>query len=106
MNALLNADLPVNLFDGAVYLCLAVAIISGYRSGLLRALATIFGYVIAAPVAVAMMPYVTPVLNERLKLPPAQSSLAFFVVFLVIGFVLGALMRRWERRERWEWGQQ
>ena len=93
MNALLNADLPVNLFDGAVYLCLAVAIIAGYRSGLLRSLATIFGYIIAAPVAVAIMPYVTPILNERLKLPPAQSSLAFFVVFLVIGFVLAALLR-------------
>lgn len=93
MNDILNADLPVNLFDGAVYLFLAVAIISGFRSGLLRSLATIFGYVIAAPVAVAIMPYVTPILTERLKLPPAQSSLAFFAVFLVIGFILAALLR-------------
>lgn len=93
MNALLNADLPVNLFDGAIYLFLAVAIISGYRSGLLRALATIFGYVVAAPVAVAVMPIVTPILTERFNLPPAQSSLAGFVIFLVIGFVLAALMR-------------
>jgi membrane protein required for colicin V production len=36
-------DLPINLFDGAVYLCLAVAVIAGFRSGLLRSLATIFG---------------------------------------------------------------
>lgn len=93
MNGLLNADLPVNLFDGAVYLCLAVAIIAGYRSGLLRSLATIFGYVIAAPVAVALMPYITPILVERIKLPPAQTSLAFFAVFVVIGFVLSALLR-------------
>lgn len=93
MNGLLNADLPVNLFDGAVYLCLAVAIIAGYRSGLLRSLATIFGYVIAAPVAVALMPYIAPILVERIKLPPAQTSLAFFAVFVVIGFVLSALLR-------------
>jgi membrane protein required for colicin V production len=93
MNGLLNADLPVNLFDGAVYLCLAVAIIAGYRSGLLRSLATIFGYVIAAPVAMALAPYLTPVLVERVKLPPTQTSLAFFAVFLVIGFALSALLR-------------
>ena len=93
MNALLNADLPINLFDGAIYLFLAIAVISGFRSGLLRSLATIFGYVIAAPVAVALMPYLTPTLTERLKLPPAQMSLAFFVVFLVIGFVVDALLR-------------
>jgi membrane protein required for colicin V production len=93
MNTFLNADLPVNLFDGAIYLCLVIAIISGFRSGLLRSLATIFGYVIAAPVAVALMPYLTPILAERLKLPPAQVSLAFFAVFFVIGFVLAALLR-------------
>lgn len=93
MNSALNADLPVNLFDLAVYVCLAVAVIAGFRSGLLRSLATIFGYVIAAPVAVAAMPYLTPLLTERFKLPPAQQSLVFFVVFVVIGFVLAALLR-------------
>lgn len=93
MNSLLNADLPINLFDGAIYLFLAIAIISGFRSGLLRSLATIFGYIIAAPIAVAIMPYITPILTERLKWPPAQTSLAFFVVFFVIGFVIAALLR-------------
>jgi membrane protein required for colicin V production len=89
----LQSDLPVNLFDLAVYICLIVAVIAGFRSGLLRSLATIFGYVIAAPVAVALMPYLNPVLAERFHLPPAQTSLAFFVVFFVIGFVLAALLR-------------
>ena len=37
-------DLPVNLFDAAVYLCLFVAVVSGFRTGLLRSLATMFGY--------------------------------------------------------------
>ncbi|MDO9411227.1 MAG: CvpA family protein [Pseudolabrys sp.] len=86
-------DLPINLFDGAVYLCLAVAVISGFRSGLLRSLATIFGYVIAAPVAVALMPYLTPILSERLKWPPTQVSLAFFAVFIIIGIIVAALLR-------------
>jgi membrane protein required for colicin V production len=89
----MNADLPINLFDGAIYLCLAVAIISGFRSGLLRSLATIFGYVIAAPVALAIMPYLTPILSERLKWAPAQTSLSFFAVFIVIGFIVAALLR-------------
>jgi len=89
----MNNDLPVNLFDLAIYVCLAFAIVAGYRSGLLRSLATIFGYVIAAPVAVALMPYLTPVLAERLHLPPAQMSLAFFFIFFVIGFILAAMLR-------------
>ena len=51
-------SLPINPFDAAVAtLTLLVAIIAGFRSGLLRSLATIFGYVVAAPVAVAAAPY-------------------------------------------------
>lgn len=87
------ASLPINLFDAAVYVCLAVAVIAGFRSGLLRSAATIIGYVAAAPVAVTAAPYLTPFLTERLKLPPAQTSVAFAIVFLAIGFVLGALLR-------------
>jgi membrane protein required for colicin V production len=92
MNDFLS-EMPINAFDAAIYFCLAVAIISGLRSGLLRSLATIFGYLIAAPVAIALMPFLTPVLTERLKMPPAQTSLAFFIIFFVIGFILAALMR-------------
>lgn len=93
MNAALNADLPVNAFDLAVYVYLAIAVFAGYRSGLLRSLATIFGYVIAAPVAVAAMAYLAPVLAARFELPPAQLSLAYFVVFFILGIILAALLR-------------
>lgn len=86
-------ELPFNPFDGAVYLCLAVAVIAGLRSGLMRSLATIVGYLIAAPVAVAVTPYLAPLVNARLQLTPAQLPLLFFAVFFVIGFVLAALMR-------------
>ena len=89
----MNAILTINPFDAAIYLCLAVAMIAGLRSGLLRSLATIFGYLAAAPVAVAAAPYLTPVLTEQFRLPPAQVWLAYFGVFLVVGFVLGALLR-------------
>jgi len=86
-------NLPVNLFDAAIYLCLAVAVIAGFRSGLLRSLATIFGYIAAAPIAVVAVPYLAPILIGQFNLPPAQAWLAFAGIFLVIGFVLGALLR-------------
>lgn len=89
----MNTDLPINLFDLAVYVCLAFAIIAGFRSGLLRSLATIFGYVVAAPVAVTLMPYLTPIFADRLHLSPEKMPLAFLGVLFVIGFVLAALLR-------------
>lgn len=89
----MNADLPINAFDLAIYAYLAVAVFFGYRSGLLRSLATIFGYVIAAPVAITAMSYLTPLLAERLQLPPQQSSLAYFAVFFILGILLAALLR-------------
>lgn len=87
------ASLPINLFDAVIYLCLAVAVIAGFRAGLLRSLATIFGYIAAAPLAVAAAPYLAPILISQFKLPPSQTWLAFTGVFLVIGFLLGALLR-------------
>ena len=86
-------SMAINPFDAAIYICLAVAIVAGFNSGLLRSLATIFGYVCAAPVAVAAMPYVSPYLTGQLKLPAAQTWLSFIAVFLLAGIVLGALMR-------------
>lgn len=83
----------MNSFDAAVYACLAVAIISGFRSGLLRSLATIFGYVAAAPVALAIAPYLAPVLNAQLHLAPSQNWLVLAGLFTVAGIILGALMR-------------
>jgi membrane protein required for colicin V production len=85
--------MSMNLFDAAIYVCLAVAVIAGFSSGLLRSLATIFGYVAAAPVALAAAPYLTPILADQFKLPPSQAWLAYAGIFLVIGFVLGALLR-------------
>jgi membrane protein required for colicin V production len=40
-------------FDAAIYVLAIVAVIMGFNSGLLRSMATIFGYLIAMPIAVA-----------------------------------------------------
>jgi membrane protein required for colicin V production len=90
---LMPADLPFNLFDGAVVLFLIIAVVSGLRTGLMRSLATILGYAVAAPAAVALAPYVLPLVNERFQFGPAQAPLILFALFFVIGFVLAALMR-------------
>ena len=86
-------SMPVNPFDAVVYVCLFVAIVAGLRSGLLRGLATIVGYVAAAPVAVAAAPFLSPILIEQFKIPPAQTWAMFAGMFLAIGFVLGLLLR-------------
>jgi membrane protein required for colicin V production len=83
----------MNLFDAAIYLCLIVAIIAGFRSGLLRSLATIFGYLCAAPLAVAAAPYLKPILAGQFHLSPAQNWLVLFGIFVAIGMVLSALLR-------------
>jgi membrane protein required for colicin V production len=87
------SSLPVNPFDTAVYLCLAVAIIAGFRSGLLRSMATIFGYVAAMPVAVTAAPSLSLFLIDKLKMPQAQSWAVFVGLFLIGGLLLSALLR-------------
>jgi membrane protein required for colicin V production len=85
--------LSINPFDAAVYICLLVAVVAGYRSGLLRSLATIFGYVMAAPLAVAAAPYLSSILVNQFHLPQAQAWLGFAGIFLVFGFGLSAMLR-------------
>jgi membrane protein required for colicin V production len=46
----------MNSFDLAVIGILIVAVVMGFSSGLLRSLATILGYVGAAPVSIAVSP--------------------------------------------------
>jgi membrane protein required for colicin V production len=83
----------VDPFDAVVYLCLAAAIIAGFFSGLVRSLATIFGYLVAAPVAVALMPYLSPVLAGQFHRASTGDWLWFTVVFAVIGIAFGAVSR-------------
>ena len=83
------ASLPINAFDGAVYLCLTIAVITGFGSGLLRSLATIFGYLAAMALSVALTPFTI----AQFHIPPAQTWVVYVVVFFVAGVLLGTLLR-------------
>lgn len=87
------ASLPINLFDAAVYFCLAVAVIAGFRSGLLRSMATIFGYLAAMALAVAMTPRLAQFLIDGFHMPPGQIWAVYVGIFLGAGILLGALLR-------------
>ena len=83
----------MNVFDAVIIAAALVAIVMGYRSGLLRALATIFGYVAAAPVAIVLAPKVVPALSAMVPVFGKSDGILFFVIFLLIGMVLAALLR-------------
>jgi membrane protein required for colicin V production len=85
--------LSINAFDAAVYILTILAVIMGFASGLLRSLATIFGYVAAAAIAVAAAPRLTPFLAAQFKLPQAQDWIVPVGIFLVSGILLGAALR-------------
>ena len=86
-------SLPTNPFDAAVYICLFVAVVMGFMTGLLRSLATILGYTAAMGLAVALAPQLSPLLSAQSKVPPAQAWLVFAAVFLAAGILLSALLR-------------
>jgi membrane protein required for colicin V production len=84
----------MNSFDAVVYALLILALVTGFRAGFLRSVATILGYVAAMPVAVKATPLVSPELPAPSTEPWAQVSLAFVAIFIVTGIVLAALLRR------------
>lgn len=83
----------MNSFDAVVYLALAVAVVTGFNSGLLRSLVTILAYLLAMPIAAAILSLLSPNLVAIPGAPVAQNSIAFFVVFLITGMALGKVAR-------------
>ena len=83
--------ISTNPFDLALYICLFLAVVMGFMTGLLRSLATIFGYIGAMGVAVVAAPRVTPFFSSTFKAPAVQNCLV--VIFIVAGIVLSALLR-------------
>ncbi len=85
----------MNHFDAAVGALAIAAFVIGFRTGLLRSLATILGYVGAAPVAVWATSFISPAIAGQSSANSLnmQSSLIFFGVFLVAGIGLGMLLR-------------
>jgi membrane protein required for colicin V production len=80
-------------FDIAVYVVTALAVVSGFKTGLLRSLATIGGYVIAMPLAVTLTPLVAPIASQSLHAPLGEGRTLFFVVFFAVGILFGAVFR-------------
>lgn len=83
----------MNIFDLAVIGITLIATIMGYRSGLLRSLATIFGYVLAAPIAVVATPKLAPLFSSQTASSVGTNGLLFAAIFLGVGILTGALLR-------------
>lgn len=83
----------MNPFDAVVTAAVILVMALGFMSGLLRSLATILAYLIAAPAAIAVAPEVAPLLTGNAKLPPEIAWLPIFAIFVVFGVVLGAIFR-------------
>ena len=81
----------MNSFDVVVYLGLTIAVVVGFNTGLIRSAIAILAYVAAMPIALGLVPLVSPQLDGQHALPFGQNSGLFFGVFLVTGMVLGKL---------------
>ena len=83
----------MNSFDLAVYSALAIAVGLGFRTGLLRSAMTILAYLLAAPMAVALMPMIAPQIAANPNSPLLQNWIWFFAIFVVVGMLLGHIGR-------------
>lgn len=83
----------MNSFDLAVYAALAIAIGFGFRTGLLGSAMTILAYLLAAPIAVALMPLIVPKLANDPNPPLFQNWIWFFGIFVIVGMLFGYIGR-------------
>jgi membrane protein required for colicin V production len=83
----------MNAFDAVVSAVAILVIVMGFRVGLLGSLATILGYLIAAPVAVALAPTVARLVLSQSTLSPDRAWLVLGGVFIAVGIGVSALLR-------------
>jgi membrane protein required for colicin V production len=83
----------MNPFDAIVYAALLIAVVLGFRSGFLRSMVTIVGYVAAVPIALAAAPVLSKLATAFLGLPPERNGFVLAGGFLLVGLALGALLR-------------
>jgi len=83
----------MNAFDAVVAAAAILVIVMGFRAGLLGSLATILGYLIAAPVAVALTPSVARLVLDQSTLSPVRTWLVLGGMFVVVGIGASALLR-------------
>jgi membrane protein required for colicin V production len=87
----------MNVFDAAIVSVVIVLALLGFRAGLLRSLADILGFVIAAPLAISLAPNLSAALSPAapgvVSSPGGQNSLVFFGILLIGGIVFAQLLR-------------
>ncbi|WGR95171.1 CvpA family protein [Bradyrhizobium sp. ISRA443] len=83
----------MNSFDAVVALGLLFAIVTGFSTGLLRSAITILAYLVAMPIAVAVLSIVGPGIANLPASPFPPNGVLLFALFLVTGVVLGKLAR-------------
>lgn len=83
----------INSFDAVIGALALLAALMGFTTGLMRSLATILGYVAAAPVAVYATPIVTAMIAGQAGAPEVPQAAVFGGVLVASGIALGALMR-------------
>jgi membrane protein required for colicin V production len=92
----------MNAFDVVVVAVAVVAIVLGFNAGLLRSLATMLGYLIAAPMAVAIAPLLTTLVVGQHATPSSlpsglmssnQDWLMVCVTFIAVGLIMSAVFR-------------
>jgi membrane protein required for colicin V production len=84
----------MNTFDIVVIAVAFVAVVMGFASGLLRSLSAILAYLIAAPIAVALTPRVTPLIFGQGNLAADRSWIVLFALFIGLGIVVSTLLRK------------
>lgn len=87
--------IPFNTFDIGLVGAIAASAIVGFRAGLIRSLASILGYLSAAPIAVMLSTRLSVALGGS---APGQEAWSqdfgiFLVVFLATGLAVGGLLR-------------
>jgi membrane protein required for colicin V production len=83
----------MNSFDIVVLLALAIAVVTGFNTGLLRSAVTILAYLFAMPIAIWSVSAIAPQLGGKFDQPFAQNWGFFLGVFLAAGMGLGKLAR-------------
>jgi membrane protein required for colicin V production len=83
----------MNSFDIAVSLGLIIAVVTGFRTGLLRSALTILAYLLAMPIALWAMSVISPRLEAASTSPLSQGWPLFFGIFLASGMALGKIAR-------------
>jgi membrane protein required for colicin V production len=83
----------MNTFDAAVTAFAILAIVMGFMSGLLRSLATILAYLLAAPIAIALTPRVMALAFGQSTIPSDKTWVVLAVAFAVVGIGLGGAFR-------------